>query len=443
MATNTYVPIATQTISGTGTASVVFNSFSGYTDILLVCSAKSNSGSGDTLKVAVNTSSSISRTYMIGNGTSATSGRQSGEPVIYVDDVPNNSSSSYVIANLNFINYSNTTTYKTVLSRANNASSSTRATVYLVPSTSAITTLTMSMASSANLGDGSTFTLYGIAAQPVATAKASGGTITYAADGYTYHAFTSSGTFTPSVALTADVLVVAGGGGGASNLGGGGGAGGLLFASTQSFAPTTGYGVTVGAGGAGGIYSGGQQTGANGINSSVIGGAISLTAIAGGGGDGQILTSGSGGSSGGTRGAGTVGTATSGQGNLGATGLVGAVGGGGGGAGTAGTQGSAGYNGGAGGLGLATYSQWGASTSLGQNVSGTYYFAGGGGGAGYSTSGGTSGGTGGVGGGGVGKYQTGIAATNGTVNTGGGGGATVDTTGGAGGSGIVIIRYAS
>jgi hypothetical protein len=46
--------------------------------------------------------------------------------------------------------------------------------------------------------------------------KATGGTIT-ASSGYWYHTFTSTADFTPTVALTADVLMVAGGGGGGAN----------------------------------------------------------------------------------------------------------------------------------------------------------------------------------------------------------------------------------
>ena len=161
---STYTPIATTTISGTSTASVLFNAFTGYTDIRLIVSVKSNSGSADTLQVAVNTSSSISRTFLIGNGTSATSGRQSSEPVLYIDDVPASSSSAYNLTTMDIMNYANTTTYKTAISRLNNTAATTRATVYLIPSTSAITSLTLSMASLSNLGNGSTFTLYGIAA---------------------------------------------------------------------------------------------------------------------------------------------------------------------------------------------------------------------------------------------------------------------------------------
>jgi hypothetical protein len=65
------------------------------------------------------------------------------------------------------MNYSNSTTYKTVLGRSNRASSDTAADVGLWRSTSAITRIDLAMGGSFptnNFASGSTFTLYGIAA---------------------------------------------------------------------------------------------------------------------------------------------------------------------------------------------------------------------------------------------------------------------------------------
>ena len=62
-----------------------------------------------------------------------------------------------------FQNYSNTTTYKTVLSRGNNASNLVEAFVGLWRSTSAITAIDIKT-QSGNFSIGSTFTLYGIKA---------------------------------------------------------------------------------------------------------------------------------------------------------------------------------------------------------------------------------------------------------------------------------------
>jgi hypothetical protein len=62
------------------------------------------------------------------------------------------------------MNYSNTTTYKTVLLRSNNASAITVATVGLWRSTSAINTIKIYADGAAVFSVGSTFTLYGIKA---------------------------------------------------------------------------------------------------------------------------------------------------------------------------------------------------------------------------------------------------------------------------------------
>jgi hypothetical protein len=62
------------------------------------------------------------------------------------------------------MNYSNTTTYKTWLSRSGASDRATEALVGLWRSTSAITTIALSIDAGATYSTGSTFTLYGIAA---------------------------------------------------------------------------------------------------------------------------------------------------------------------------------------------------------------------------------------------------------------------------------------
>ena len=269
--------------------------------------------------------------------------------------------------------------------------------------------------------------------------EATGGTIT-TSGGYTYHTFTSSGTFTVTKGTkTVEYLIVGGGGGGGSRHAGGGGAGGYR-SGTFSASPQA-YTVTVGAAGSGGVYNTSLPT--NGGNSSI----SSVVTSTGGGAGGQYSESSNvrqdngsnGGSGGGASNAvgttSTGGSGTSGQGNDG--GDVSSngsnwAGAGGGGASAAGGNGSSGSgnSGGAGGAG----SQW---------SNGTYYAGGGGGGGSQNTA---TGGAGGIGGGGAGgggddASQTGLDGTAGTANTGGGGGGSRNNDGGNGGSGIVIIRY--
>lgn len=247
---------------------------------------------------------------------------------------------------------------------------------------------------------------------------ATGGTITTNGS-YTIHTFTSSGTFTASAPINAQVLVVGGGGGGGGvYVAGGGGAGAGLY---QSLSITSGA-VVVGNGGAGAI-SGSGQNGANGQSSSFAG----ITAVGGGGGASANGTAGAGGCGGGSGyPSGTGGVGSPGY-NGGATSHAGAGGGGMGGVGGSPVAPANIYAGGNGGLGK--------NYTIGGQ---TYYIAGGGGGGGE---GGSSGGSAVAGGGQGGQGTNG---GNGTANTGGGGGGASgggSFNGGNGGSGIVIIAY--
>lgn len=442
MATNTYTAIATQTLASAA-SSVTFNSIpSGYTDLVLVVSINQATGSPQNMLMRFNgdTSSNYSETILDGTGSAAESVRNSNATFMQMDRYGYAPSTGFNVTIANIMNYANTTTYKTVLSRSNNATSGVDAMVHLWRSTSAISSIYLYSGSGGNWAVGSTFSLYGVAATSVG-AYATGGTI-YSDSTYWYHVFAANGTFTPSTTLSCEVLVVAGGGGGGYLRGGGGGAGGLLSFTSQSLT-ATGYSVTVGGGGAGSS----STYGANGSNSQF----ASLTASVGGGGGGgganpSTLTPGNGGSGGGGVGYSgdrSGGTGTSGQGYNGGIGKdaspnYGA--GGGGGATAAGGDGTS-TVGGAGGAGSSAYSSWGLATGTGQNVSGTYYYAGGGGGATYL------GGTPGIasnGGGGAGGST--YAGSNAVINTGGGGGGGgYDGTGYAGGngsSGLVIVRYA-
>jgi len=446
---STYTPIASQTL-GSAAASVTFSSIpQGYTDLILVCNIAQSSGN-NSLRYRFNgdTGSNYSDTYLYGNGTSALSGRDTSQTsgTIYV------TGSTTIEANyiVQFMNYSNATTYKTVLGRSNRASSEVAADVGLWRSTSAINSISLAMGGSFptnNFASGSTFSLYGIQVGDKAQ-KAQGGNIVTSDGTYVYHAFTTSGTFIPSQAISADVLCVAGGGGGGGDMAGGGGAGGLLYQAGKSLTAKS-YPVIVGAGGTGNITDG-SSTGILATNGSdsVFG---AMTAIGGGAGrnSGTAISGGSGGGSarGGAGGSATQGNSDGATGYGYAGGTSSEQGSGGGGAGGVGGNGGAAGSGagGAGGVGFrnSVIDAMGSATGTGEVSSSNYYFAGGGGGSARNTAG--AAGAGGLGGGGAGTKAA-AAATSGTRNTGGGGGGGSENgsvrNGGAGGSGIVIIRYA-
>jgi len=448
---STYTPVATQTL-GTAAASVTFSSIpQGYTDLVVVINAICASGGTDLINLQYNgdTSSGLySSTRLVGSTpTTVNSDRQTGANFIYAGLINSTVRNSDIYQ---IQNYSNTTTFKTCLARAGLADNQTRMSVGLWRNTNAITSITLSHASSINFNVGSTFSIYGIQVGDKAQ-KAQGGNIVTSDGTYVYHTFTSSGSFTPNEALTADYLVVAGGAGGGADSAGGGGAGGLRstvtatggggsLESALSLTGGTSYTVTVGAGGTGGPATGNAGTaGSNSVFSTI-------TSTGGGSGGGRNIdnatTGGSGGGGAGdsnsTTRTGKSGTASPVQGYAGGNGYASGsiiAGGGGGGAGAVGSAGASNGTGGNGGNGVAV-------AISGSSIT----YAGGGGGGEGSTS--NSGGSGGSGGGGAGASSgtSGSIGFAGSVNTGGGGGGggrlSAPGSGGAGGSGIVIIRYA-
>ena len=446
---NTYVALSTQTL-GTAASSVTLSlsGISGYTDLVLVANGSTSTATGN-VRVQFNgdTAANYSNTRVLGDGSAASSARDSNVGSSAIGDWGTDRCTLVT----NFQNYSNSTTNKTILSRSG-SEGYVSAYVGLWRNTGAITSITI-FKNSSNFTAGSTFSLYGIKAAVVPTAQATGGTITYGADGYTYHTFTAGGTFTPSSTLTCDALVVAGGGGGGANVGAGGGAGGLRLLASQSFTNATAYTVSVGGGGTGGV--GGSGAGGAiataGVNSSIIGGVLSIASSGGGlggGGYGGKTDGGNGGSGGGSTYSQTYSTGNTGsyspvegfRGGIVDAALYGRASGGGG-ASQEGFSASA-AGAGAGGAGTSSYnsidfSVWLSATSKG--VSGK--LAGGGGGGNYN---GPTAGLGGSGGGGNGSLTT-VVGVAGTVNTGGGGGGAGGdfVNGGAGGSGLVIIRYVS
>ena len=157
----TYEPIATNTVSGAGTSTVTFSSIpSTYTDLVLIMNAQ-NADLYALFRANGDSSALYSRTDLYGNGASAQSGRGSGENTWY-PSTSNTLSSGNAIFQV--MNYSNTTTFKTVLARNNTTNALIAASVYLYRSTSAITSLSFAVPAANNWLSGSTFTLYGIKA---------------------------------------------------------------------------------------------------------------------------------------------------------------------------------------------------------------------------------------------------------------------------------------
>jgi len=157
----TYEPIATQTL-GSAASSVTFSSIPGtYTDLVVVMQYANSTILADVyFQFNSDTGSNYSRTQLYGTGTVAGSNRGSNETAFngvgYVGTTLSQSIS-------HIMNYSNATTYKTILVRQDSTVNNVGANIGLWRSTSAITSILIGYSSN-NFIAGSTFTIYGIKA---------------------------------------------------------------------------------------------------------------------------------------------------------------------------------------------------------------------------------------------------------------------------------------
>jgi hypothetical protein len=165
----TYTPIASITLGATA-SSVTFSSIpSTYTDLVLISSVYSDTNDvGLYIRYNSDTASNYSYTYLEGNNSNAAvSGRASSQDKIYFQfstGIPS-TTGVYIPTIINVMNYSNTTTNKTLVARSQGRRNDAAASVSLVTglwrSTAAITSINLAL-SSGNFASGSTFNLYGI-----------------------------------------------------------------------------------------------------------------------------------------------------------------------------------------------------------------------------------------------------------------------------------------
>lgn len=157
---STYTPIATQTLGG-ATSAITFASIpSTYTDLVLILDGTVSSNCGIQLKFNSDSGTNYSFTRMTGDGTTASSDRSSNAAFMELGYYVSTARNMNI---LQIMNYANTTTYKTVLNRANAQTTNIGAQAYveLWRSTAAINTISLN--ASGNFVTGTTATLYGIA----------------------------------------------------------------------------------------------------------------------------------------------------------------------------------------------------------------------------------------------------------------------------------------
>ena len=160
----TYVPLASQTLTS-NQAAVTFSSIpSTYTDLILISNIQQTAANNGTLRINGDTGTNYSWSFLAGNGTSALSTRAATKNSIQMDNWsgPQSAGSTFQLNYVQIMNYSNTTTYKTVIARSGSGGNATEAVVGLWRNTAAITSLSIQIDVSGNVLAGSNFTLYGI-----------------------------------------------------------------------------------------------------------------------------------------------------------------------------------------------------------------------------------------------------------------------------------------
>ena len=158
---NTYVALATTTASGSQSV-ITFSSITQiYTDLVFV-NVPSYTADGYVNYMRFNSDSgnNYSHIRLRGTGSAANSSTQSN--ISYAHG--GWAATTFPVNIIHINNYSNTTTYKTIITRSSYASGNVAAFVSLWRDTAAISNITFTHESGLNFDAGSTFTLYGIAA---------------------------------------------------------------------------------------------------------------------------------------------------------------------------------------------------------------------------------------------------------------------------------------
>lgn len=160
------VPIAYTVLGSNG--SISFSNIpQGYQDLFIVCNVRSTHTAADSLYISYPyNSNTFSSTSLTGDGSSTSSTRTQNNYGSRVGDIPISTSTSGVFSavEIHILNYAQTSTYKTALSRVAtdlNGSGTTWLSVGLNRATTAVTSVLLASGNAALLSGSSAY-LYGI-----------------------------------------------------------------------------------------------------------------------------------------------------------------------------------------------------------------------------------------------------------------------------------------
>lgn len=160
----TYEPIATATLGSTATSYTFSSIPQTYTDLVLVTNARVTTGNyGMLIRFNSDSGSNYGNTFLWSNGSSFGSVRNTSTTGVNLFYGGSLSSTNPALTTSHIMNYSNTATRKTTISR-DSASDGIDAIASIWLSTSAISSIDILPSGGASFNTGSTFTLYGIAA---------------------------------------------------------------------------------------------------------------------------------------------------------------------------------------------------------------------------------------------------------------------------------------
>ena len=171
MATNTYTPLATITLTVTD-SEIVFSSIPAtYRDLIVVCNARTNRSAADEpIRLRFNndaTTGNYSRVSMSGSGSGSGSSYTDSPGEIIIDSAATAASTGsgiFGILNVQIMDYSATDKHKSVLTTSGIASVEVRRQAGRWASTTAVNSITLIPYFANSFVSGSTFSLYGVIA---------------------------------------------------------------------------------------------------------------------------------------------------------------------------------------------------------------------------------------------------------------------------------------
>lgn len=161
----TYEKITTYTVTGSPVSNFTMSSIPAtYTDLRAVLVSTAGAAFSDEVLIRINgdAGSNYSMTVMGANGSGIQSSQRANVAQWHIDNnSPSNTNGTYF---MDFMNYSNTTTYKTMVNFSGGFGNNVAASINLWRSTAAISSLYFFLASNLQYQVGTTITLYGIKA---------------------------------------------------------------------------------------------------------------------------------------------------------------------------------------------------------------------------------------------------------------------------------------